>query len=77
LLNRFETWNFTVRSATIEFAGDFFVGEVFQQRVQDFLLAAAQIGDGIGLQSPALPAEDGIHETGEHGTRHPESAGGD
>ena len=29
----------------VEFAGDFFVGEVFQQRVQDFLLAAAQIGD--------------------------------
>jgi len=31
----------------VELAGDFFVGKVFQQRVQDFLLAAAQIGDGI------------------------------
>jgi hypothetical protein len=33
----------------VQFAGDFLVGKIFEERVQDFLFAAAEIGDGIGL----------------------------
>ena len=33
----------------VEFAGDFFVGKIFQERIENFLFAAAEIGDGIGL----------------------------
>ena len=49
----------------VEFAGDFFVGKIFEERVQDFLLAAAEIGDGIGFEAAALIREDGIHESGQ------------
>src|SRR5882762_1520834 len=38
----------------VELVGNLFVGEIFEQRIEDFLLAAAQIGDGIGLQAAAL-----------------------
>ena len=33
----------------VEFTGDFFVGEIFQKRIEDFLFAAAEIGNGIGF----------------------------
>jgi len=33
----------------VEFAGDFFVGKIFQERIEDFLFAAAEVGDGLGL----------------------------
>jgi hypothetical protein len=57
----------------IEFAGDFFVGEILEQRIENFLFAAAKIGDGFGLEAPALTGEDGVDETRKHGTGHPET----
>lgn len=61
----------------VEFAGDFFIGKIFKQRVEDFLFAAAEIGDGIGFEAARLAGEDRIHETGKNGARHPETATGD
>ena len=33
----------------IELAGDFFVGEIFEQRIENFLFAAAEIRNRVGL----------------------------
>src|SRR5260370_39559664 len=60
----------------VELAGDFLVGEVFQQRIKNFLFAAAQVRDGIGLQAAALAGKDGIHKSGEKLPGNPESAAG-
>jgi len=49
----------------VEFAGDFFIGKIFEERVQNFLLAAAEIGDRVGLEAAALIREDGIDESGQ------------
>lgn len=61
----------------IEFAGDFLVGEILEERIEDFLFAAAQVGDGIGLETAALACENGIDETRENGARNPKAAVGD
>jgi len=61
----------------VEFAGDFFVGKILQERIEDFLFAAAEIGDGIGLQAAGLAGKDGVHETGKNGARNPKAASGD
>jgi hypothetical protein len=60
----------------IELAGNLFVGKILQQRIENFLLAAAEIRDGIGLQTAALAGEDGINESGEKLPRNPESSTG-
>src|SRR5260370_20687204 len=49
----------------IELTGDLFVRKVFEKRIENFLLTAAEIGDGVGLQAAALAGEDGIDESGE------------
>ena len=61
----------------VEFAGDFLVGKIFEQRVQNFLLAAAEIGDGIRFEAAALTRENGIHEAGKDRAGNPESPVGD
>jgi len=61
----------------VEFAGDFFVGKVFEKRVQDFLFATAEIGDGIGFETATLTGKDGIDKAGKDRARHPESSIGD
>ena len=61
----------------VELAGNFFVGEILEERIQDFLFAAAEIRDGIGFEAPALVGEDGIDKAGENGARYPEAAAGD
>jgi hypothetical protein len=61
----------------VELAGDFFVGKILEEGVEDFLFAAAQIGHGIGFEAARLAGEDGIHEAGKNGARNPEAAGGD
>jgi hypothetical protein len=61
----------------VEFAGDFFVRKILQERVQNLLLAAAEIGDGIGFEAAALIRKDGIDESGENGARNPETSAGD
>ena len=60
----------------VEFIGDFLVRLIFQQRIQDFLFAAAEIGDRIGFQAASLTREHGIDEAGEKGAGHPETAVG-
>ena len=61
----------------VEFAGDFLVGKILEERIENFLFATAEIGDGIGLQATRLIRKNGIDETGQHGARHPETAVGD
>ena len=61
----------------VEFARDFLVGEILEKRVEYFLLAAAEIGDGIGFETAALTSKDGIDKAGKDGARNPESAVGD
>jgi hypothetical protein len=61
----------------IELAGDLFVGEIFKERIEDFLFAAAEIGDGIGFEAAALAGEDRVYETREKLARNPEAATGD
>jgi hypothetical protein len=61
----------------VEFAGDFFVGKILEERIENFLLAAAEIGDGIGFKAPALTGENGVNEARKDGARHPEAAIGD
>ena len=58
----------------IEPAGNLFVGKIFEERIEDFLLSAAEIGDGIGLEAAPLAGEYGINKAGEQLARHPESA---
>ncbi len=60
----------------VELAGDFLVRKIFQQRIKDFLFAAAEIRDGIGLQATALAGEDGVNKSGEKLPRNPESSCG-
>ena len=57
----------------IELAGNFLVGEILEKRVQNFLFAAAKIGDGFGLHAPTLAGKDGIDETRKHRTGNPET----
>src|SRR5205807_6001984 len=60
----------------VELTGNLFVRKVFEQRIENFLLAAAQIRDGIGLQTAALAGEDGINESGQKLPGNPESSAG-
>src|SRR5262252_3565031 len=61
----------------VQFAGDFLIGKIFEERVENLLLAAAQIGDRVGFETARLSGKDRIHEAGEHGARYPEAAVGD
>src|SRR5271167_1374595 len=58
----------------VELAGDFFIGEVFEKRIENFLFAATEIGNGLGLETASLAGKDGIDEARQDGTRHPETA---
>ena len=58
----------------IQLAGDFFVREIFQQRIQHFLFAPAQVGHGVRLQPAPLARQNGIHESREQLPRHPKPA---
>lgn len=61
----------------VEFAGDFLVGEIFEERIENFLLATAEIGDGIGFEAATLAGEDRIDKAGKDRARNPEAAVGD
>ena len=60
----------------VEFASDFLVGKIFEQGVEDLLLATTEIGNGIGFETAALIREDGIDESGKDRARNPETAAG-
>jgi len=61
----------------VELAGDFFVGKIFEERIENFLFAAAEIGDGIGFEAARLSGKDGVDEARKNGARNPETAGRD
>jgi len=61
----------------VEFAGDFLVGEILEERIEHFLFSSAEIGDGIRFEAPGLARKDGVHEAGENGAWYPKAAGGD
>ena len=58
----------------VEPAGNLFVGKILEERIEDFLLAPAEISDGIGLETATLAGEYGINKAGEQLARHPESS---
>src|SRR5260370_33536043 len=58
----------------VEPAGDFFIGKIFKERIEHFLLAAAEVGDGVSLEATPLAAEDRIDEAGEQLARPPETS---
>lgn len=58
----------------VEFAGDFFVRKIFEERIENLLFAAAEIGDGIGFETTGLPGKDRIDKAGENGAGYPETA---
>lgn len=60
----------------VELAGNLLVGKILQERIENFLLATAQIRDGICLQTAALAGKDGIDEPGEKLPGNPKSASG-
>ena len=43
-----------MRSEMLKLAGDFLVGQIFQQRVEHFLFAAAEFRGSSDLQAPAV-----------------------
>ena len=61
----------------VELAGDFLVRKILEKRIENFLLAATEVRDGIRLQAAALAREDGIDETGQELARDPETSVGD
>jgi hypothetical protein len=61
----------------VQTAANFFVGKIFEEGIENFLFAAAQIGDGIGFQAAALPGKYGVHETGKELPGNPETTDGD
>ncbi len=58
----------------VQLAGDLLVGEIFKEGIEDFLLAAAEIGDGVGAEAAALAREDRVHESRKQRAGHPEAA---
>src|SRR6266403_649839 len=61
----------------VELAGDFLVRKILEERIEDFLLATAEIRYGIGLEAAALARENGIDETGEKLAGDPKAPVGD
>src|SRR5215472_4149802 len=58
----------------VKLARDFLVGKILEERIEYFLLATAQIGDGVRLQAAPLVRQDGIDKSRKHRTRHPKPA---
>src|SRR5579883_786197 len=48
----------------IELARDLFIGKIFEERIEHFLLTPAQIGHRIGLQATPLAHQNGIDKSG-------------
>jgi len=61
----------------VELAGNFLVRKIFEERIENFLFAAAEVGDRVSLQAARLIRKNGIHEAGKNGTRNPEATVGD
>ncbi len=52
----------------VKLAGDFFVGKIFEKRIENFLFAAAEVGDGLSFETTSLAGQNGIDEAREHGS---------
>src|SRR5262249_53581388 len=61
----------------VEFSCDFLVGKILEERIENFLFAATQIGDGIGFEAARLAGKNRVNEAGQNSARHPEAAVGD
>jgi len=61
----------------VELVGNFLVGLILKQSVENFLFAPAQVGYRVRLQATTLTGENGINKTGEQLARDPETAIGD
>src|SRR5713101_7468107 len=46
----------------VQLAGDFLVGQIQEERFEDLLLTAAEIGHTLGLDAAGAAFEDGIHK---------------
>ena len=55
---RFGDVEFYGALGNVEFAGDFLVGKILEERIQHFLLAAAEISVRIGFETAALTGKD-------------------
>src|SRR5258708_24841977 len=60
----------------VELAGNLFVGKIFEQRIENFLLAAAEIRDGIRLQTTTRAGKERVNDTGDALPQQPESSAG-
>src|ERR1700686_3193488 len=60
----------------VQTAANFLIGKIFEERIENFLFTATQIGDGVGFQTATLSGKYGIHETGKKLTGHPKTAHG-
>ena len=58
----------------VEPAGDLFVGKILEERIEDLLFAAAEVGDRIGLEAAPLAGKYGINKAGEQLAWHPKPA---
>ena len=61
----------------VQTAANFFIGKIFEEGIENFLFAAAQIGDGVGFEAATLPGKYGVHKTRKELTGHPEATDGD
>src|ERR1700680_3889177 len=57
----------------VQTAANFFVGKIFEEGIENFLFAAAQIGDGVGFEAATLASKYGVHETGKELAGNPEA----
>src|ERR1700730_716005 len=60
----------------VQTAAYFLIGKIFEERIENFLFAAAQVGDGVGFQAATLSGKYGVHETGKELAGNPETTAG-
>src|ERR1700686_4876972 len=60
----------------VQTAANFLIGKVFEERIEHFLLTAAQIGDGVGFQAAARSGQYRVNETGKKLPGHPKTTHG-
>src|ERR1700726_2079642 len=47
----------------VQTAANFFVGKIFEERIENFLFTTTQISDGVGFQAATLSGKYGVHKT--------------
>src|SRR5262249_15568336 len=54
----------------IELAGDFLVGEILEQRTENRVSRAAEMGDSVSFKAPSWAVQNEINEARQQETRH-------